>query len=297
MKQPVSLIISFYNNIELLRIIFTALERQTLQNFEVIVADDGSCAEVVEKVHQLIRQAPFGVRHCWHEDCGWQKNSSLNEAIRSSQGDYLIFIDGDCIPHRCFVEEHYGHRQKGIVLTGRRVQLTRHLSGTLTTESLRTGRFERLLWLKLVVASLFQKNLQVENAIRIKRPFLRKLLIKDKEKGILGCNFSIHKADILLVNGFDERYKHPGTGEDTDLNARLLRAGIKTLSKKHLLTVYHIAHPRFDLMYQPNLNLLKENNDNNVTYTPYGIDKNTGSLSTADFPDHQIGETQDRTIL
>ena len=126
----------------------------------------------------------------------------------------------------------------------------------------------------MIVSSFFHKKIRPENAIRIKHPFLRKVFTKDKVKGILGCNFSIHKEDLLRVNGFDERYLYPGTGEDTDLDRRLQRAGIDTFSKKHLLTLYHIYHKRFDLNYPPNNELLKENDRNGVTFTPYGIVKN-----------------------
>jgi len=273
MEPNVSLIISFYNNIDLLRIIFAALEIQTHKAFEVIIADDGSGKDVVEKVQELADSASFPVQHCWHEDNGWRKNIILNQAIVCSKGEYLIFIDGDCIPHRYFIEEHVEHRRSGTILTGRRVQLTNKLSNQLTEKGITTGTFEQHLTIKLVFSSIFHKNLQVENAFRIKRPFLRKLLVKDKVKGVLGCNFSIHKVDIMKVNGFDERFLHPGTGEDTDLDRRLQRAGIISLSKKHLLTVYHVYHNRFDLNYQPNLDLLEENDRKGVTFTPYGITK------------------------
>jgi len=276
----VCLIISFYNNIELLKMIFKALENQTLKDFEVVIADDGSKEDVVTQLHELIKTASFSVTHCWQEDNGWQKNIILNEAIRQSKGFYLIFMDGDCIPHSRFIEEHFSNRKEGKVITGRRVQLTKHHSRRLNIRQIETRKLEHGLWLELLVMSIFTKVKHVENAIRIRNKHLRKILVKDKENGILGCNFSIFKSDILKVNGFDERFKHPGTGEDTDLNSRLLRAGIGTISKKHLLTIYHIFHKKFDLAYQPNIDLWEENNTNEVTFTPYGIDKKVSVRNT-----------------
>lgn len=273
MMPPVSLIISFYNNIELLSMVFAALENQTYRDFEVIIADDGSTETVGGTIRKMAAAASFSVQHCWHEDEGWRKNRILNRAIRCSKGDYLIFIDGDCIPHRLFIEEHVAYARKGHVLTGRRAQLTEQLTKQLTEQKVVSGAFEQYLTLKLILASLFNKKLHAENAIRIKHPLLRKLFIKDKEKGILGCNFSLYKNDILKVNGFDERFLHPGTGEDTDIDRRLKRAGITTSSKKHLLTLYHIFHKQFDLNDQRNLDLLDENDRNGVTFTPFGIDK------------------------
>lgn len=284
-KPAVSLIISFYNNIDLLKMIFKALENQTFHDFEVVLADDGSKETIIVEVSGLMETVSFPVTHCWHEDNGWQKNIILNEAIRQSKGSYLIFMDGDCIPHSRFIEEHYNSRNEGKVITGRRVQLTEYHTRKLSVKRISSGKLERGLWLELLVMSVFTKVKHVENAIRIKNKHLRKLLIKDKENGILGCNFSIFKSDILKVNGFDERFRHPGTGEDTDLNSRLLRAGIKTLSKKHLLTIYHIYHKKFNLNYQPNIDLWEENNLNGITFTPFGIHK-TDSMLKSSNPDN-----------
>lgn len=273
-----SLIISFYNNARLLKFIFVALERQTFKDFEVVIADDGSNEETVEVVRQLAKEATFPVKHCWHEDKGWRKNRILNTAIQTSEGSYLVFIDGDCIPHRGFLEDHFTNRQEHLVLSGRRVQLSEERTRELSLEQVEEGFLEKKGGVtRLLLDGIRGRANHAENAIRIKNHFLRKVLVKNKDRGILGCNFSIFKSDILLVNGFDERYDHPGTGEDTDLDHRLQRAGIKCQSRKHLLTMYHIYHKRFNLMYEPNLQLLKENDDQKVTFTPFGIHKGTSN--------------------
>ena len=45
-------------------------------------------------------------------DRGWQKNTILNLALRHCRGDYLIFLDGDTIPRRDFVESHLNNARK-----------------------------------------------------------------------------------------------------------------------------------------------------------------------------------------
>src|SRR5687768_7510377 len=102
MKVSASLIISFYNKIEYLRMILAALERQSFKNFEVVIADDGSKAEVVNEIKEIQTKSPLQIQHIWHEDIGFRKTKILNESIRKSNSDYLIFIDGDCIPHHKF---------------------------------------------------------------------------------------------------------------------------------------------------------------------------------------------------
>jgi glycosyltransferase involved in cell wall biosynthesis len=273
MDKPVSLIISFYNNISLLQMIFASLKRQTLQNFEVIIADDGSAQDVVVKVQELIKTASFKVTHCWHSDNGWQKNIILNKSIVASSGQYLIFIDGDCIPHHKFIEEHYTNRKLGRVICGRRVQLTPQMTQNLSIAKIQSGYLDTWGRILIIAHGIFTAARHIENGIRITNPLVRKLFIKDKIKGIVGCNFSIFKSDIMLVNGFDERFLYPGTGEDTDLNDRLARVQVINLSMKHLLTLFHIHHKQFNLVHEPNLEMWRENNRLEMTYTPYGIKK------------------------
>src|SRR5688572_4956723 len=103
MTFSASLIISLYNKLEYLKMIEAALQRQSFRDFEVVVADDGSKPEVVEGIKDLMNSSPIAFQHCWHEDLGFRKTKILNEAIRKSRSAYLIFIDGDCIPHTHFI--------------------------------------------------------------------------------------------------------------------------------------------------------------------------------------------------
>jgi len=268
-----SLIISFYNKTDLLQLVFEALKRQTFKEFEVIIADDGSNEESVKCIQELISQSPFPVKHCWHEDSGWRKNIILNRALQASEADYIVFMDGDCIPHKRFLEEHYMGQRPKTVLCGRRVQLSKSMSEKLTCSQIRKGYLEGAGSFVLFFLGLFGKSNDWENALRIPNKKLRKWFIKEKKRGILGCNFSIHKSDLMKVNGFDERFLHPGTGEDTDLDHRLQRAGIFGKSKKHSITLFHIHHRKFDLKHTPNIELLRENDEKKITFTPYGLIK------------------------
>lgn len=115
-KTAVSIIIPFYNGIDWLEMIFVAFGKQTFKDFEVIVADDGSREDVVARLEELMARQPFPVTHLWQEDCGFRKNRMLNKAVVQSRAEYLIFLDGDCIPHRKFVEEHCKARREGFVV-------------------------------------------------------------------------------------------------------------------------------------------------------------------------------------
>ena len=128
MFKSVSLIVSFYNRIDFLKLIFAALEQQSYLDFEVIIADDGSRVEIVQELELQIEKASFQVKHIWHEDIGWRKNTVLNNAIVASESNYIIFIDGDCIPHPHFIEEHLNSRVPNQTICGRRVTLTKKIT-------------------------------------------------------------------------------------------------------------------------------------------------------------------------
>ena len=53
-----SLIISVYNDIKTLILILEALKIQTEKEFEVIVADDGSDNDFVERLREYIEKSP-----------------------------------------------------------------------------------------------------------------------------------------------------------------------------------------------------------------------------------------------
>lgn len=270
-KPAVSIIIGFYNKIDLLEKILEALRLQTMSDFEVVIADDGSKPEVVERIAQLQATTPFVLRHVWHEDQGWRKNRILNKAVVAAHGEYLIFIDGDCIPEPHFVEEHYNERGKGQVLSGRRILMGQRATQYILSQPLSRRRFGAGLFFALLADTILGHKTRMEHMLHVRNHMLRRLFVRDRQRFILGCNFSMCKSDLMAVNGFDERFLYPGYGEDIDLWHRLDRAGIKTWSRKGLLIQYHCYHKRFDTNYPPNQQLMQENTDNNITWTPYGI--------------------------
>ena len=273
MTPKLSLIISFYNKIDLLRAVLDTIALQTMKDFEVIIADDGSRPEVVEQLQQLRQQYIFSITHVWQEDDGWQKNKILNKAVMASRADYLVFIDGDCLLERHFLEEHYAARTHGEIVTGRRVLMPADITKHVLSHPIHRHTFGVGLFLRLLYATAIQhQRTEMEQMIQLPK-ILRRLFIHERKRYVLGSNFSLYKDNLLSVNGFDERFTHPGFGEDIDLEFRLGRKGVVAMSRKCQLVQFHCYHKRFDTDYTPNKVLLQENTDKNITYTPYGIQR------------------------
>jgi glycosyltransferase involved in cell wall biosynthesis len=236
-----SLVIAVYNKAEALRFVLAACARQSFTDFEVIIADDGSGPAVKQVINEARQQYSFSILHLWHEDRGWRKNTMLNNGIRAASGGHVAFIDGDCLPSRDFLLDHWTEREPKRVLIGRRVEASERWSQSLTMEKIRNGEFEQYGWREWV-DGFRGKSLRVEDGIRISSRLLRRVLLRNA-RGMLGSNFSAAKADLEAVNGFDEMYDGPGCGEDSDIQYRLTLIGVKGKSLRNLAIQYHMWHP------------------------------------------------------
>ena len=270
MSVKVSIIISVYNKIRELKLIFAGLHRQTCTDFEVLIADDGSNETFVSDVAKLIAHAPFPVQHIWQEDMGFRKTKILNQAVVQSKSDYLIFIDGDCIPHRKFIEEHYKAAEKKVCLAGRRVNLSEKMSAELTESQVREGFLENRFW-QIFIEVLQKKATMIEKAVYLPSSKFRNCLNR-KPGRILGCNFSIHKSDLLAINGFDERYVLTGHGEDSDIHFRLKLQGVEIRSFSYGAVQYHLYH-RLLPRSEENQAFYEMVFEQQIAITPFGIKK------------------------
>lgn len=235
-----SIIISFYNNISALECILRSLIAQH-KNVEIIIADDGSKPENVEKLDSFMEKSPLCIKRVSQLDIGFRKNRALNKAVMHTSSDYLIFIDGDCIPQHDFISDHLNQRSYGVILNGRRADIPTSLKTVLINNA------EPHLFFKKNIVKIFTQYLlghgkNIEKGIRISSDLIFDQLNK-KKKGLLGCNFSLYKEDLLAVNGFDNQYEVAGVGEDTDIEYRLTEKGIKIRNIFYRATMLHPLHP------------------------------------------------------
>jgi glycosyltransferase involved in cell wall biosynthesis len=253
-----------------LRLVLAGLEIQTADGFEIIIADDGSSPEVVDQLKTIINESQLAIKHIWQEDKGFRKNKILNQAILKAESDYIIFIDGDCIPHSEFVREQITNRQKQTALTGRRVNLSERITSKLTPAKVRDGYLEKNFY-SVIWDGLFGKSYDVEKGFYVKSKIVREF-INRKKRGLLGCNMSMNKSDLIAVNGFDERYEAPSIGEDSDLQYRLELNGVHIKSLNNIAVQYHLHHKLLPRK-EENLKLFEEVKSNGSSFTKHGIKK------------------------
>ncbi|HEY8935310.1 MAG TPA: glycosyltransferase, partial [Cyclobacteriaceae bacterium] len=238
--MKVSLIISVYKNVNDLKVVLDALKDQTFKSFEIVVSEDGEYEPM--KTFLSTYQHPNSILHLTQPDVGWRKNQALNNAIRKSSGDYLIFIDGDCVLHHKFMEHHVQFADKNHVVAGKRVKL-----GPAYSDLFRKQQ-DSLLQLEKRVEK--ERSALKKDGVRFYEeafyfdpkswlgfiPELRKM------RQLKGCNMSFYRETLEKINGFDEDYILPAIGEDIDLTWRLEGLGYKLFSVRNLAVQYHLHH-------------------------------------------------------
>lgn len=227
-SPKISLIIAVYKRVDFLELVLMSVARQSFRDMEVIIAEDDQSDEVKKYIQSIEGSFPFVIKHVSHEDRGFRKNRILNSAVRVSLGSYLVFIDGDCLLHEKFIEEHVKHLGPDLCLFGRRAML-----GPDITEKL--IRTQTLKWLSFFYL-LSTKSRHVEDALYL--PWLT----SQRKMGVKGCNFSLSCDLLKKINGFDEDFEKPYGGEDTDIERRLRMIHVRFMCTKFKTIEYHLFH-------------------------------------------------------
>ncbi|MCB0184476.1 MAG: glycosyltransferase, partial [Caldilineaceae bacterium] len=95
-----SVIIPNYNGARFLTPVFTALQRQTLQDFEVILADDASTDDSVALVERSYPAARILVNR---RNLGFVRTCNL--AVAAAHGRYVVLLNNDTEPETSWLAE------------------------------------------------------------------------------------------------------------------------------------------------------------------------------------------------
>jgi len=242
----ISVIVSTYNRTDALNAVLAGLAAQKgmpEHDWEVIVADDGSGPATKVLVDEWRTRFRCQLHHVWHEDTGFRLASIRNRSAAEAQGDWLVFMDGDCIPFPDFVLEHVRLAEQGWFVAGNRVLLSEAFTRRLlaSPDPSAPTRWSPVGWLLARLCGHANRAL----------PWLRLQLSQARKKRALrwqvlkGCNIGVSKRDYLTVNGFDEAFSGWGR-EDSDFAIRLIRAGILLKDGRFAVPVLHLWHREND---------------------------------------------------
>ena len=226
-----------YNRSDALLAVLRSLAPQCGPDDRVLIADDGSRPEQVAMLRAGLPAFPCPVHHIWHPDVGFTAARSRNLGASQAQTDYLVFLDGDCVPNRGFVAHHLALAQPGHFVNGSRVLLSERLTRRAIKGEIDLTQLTAVQWLRLRLAGDVNKLTHLLYCPaapgRVQTGF--------RWKGIRSCNFGIWYGDFQAVNGFDESFSGWGH-EDADLVLRLQHHGSRRKNGFLATEVFHLWH-------------------------------------------------------
>jgi len=237
MKQTV--VISTYNQPTWLNKVLHGYLYQTFTDFEVLIADDGSDSRTNEVIENFRQVANFPLRHVWHADEGYRRQTILNVALQEAEHEYILMTDGDCIPRPDFLEVHARHAKRGNFLSGGYCKLPMDLSHHLSLDDIASGRAFDAGYLRQHGLKEFSPIFKLSLP-----PSLGPLMdtVTPTKATWNNCNASGWKDDLIAVNGFNEDMQYGGA--DRELGERLANYGVTGLQVRHQAIVLHLDHKR-----------------------------------------------------
>ena len=237
----IAVIVSTYNRPDALGACLRSLARQTDLSFEIVVADDGSGPATRDVITASQPRPGIPLKHVWQEDRGFRLAEIRNRAIAASTGDYLIFLDGDCIAPAGFVAAHRALAEPGFFVAGNRALLSRGLTQEIVANTLEPERWSLASWARHRTRGDINRLLPL---VTLPLGPLRKRLATEWE-GVRGGNFAFHRADLERVDGFETAFTGWGL-EDSDIVIRMIRAGVRRKDGRFATGVLHLWHPEAD---------------------------------------------------
>lgn len=237
--MKITLSISTYKSYDFLDKVLASVARQTRMPNEIIITEDGQSEENAKLIRQWASRFSVPLIHITQKDIGNRKPLALNKAILKSTGDYIIFIDGDCVLRDDFIADHLENADEDCFLAGRRVELSQKASQVLTTDKVSAGYLARFP-VRLLLDSIIGDTHHLGRFFKTPK-LLKSVCSRTTVHDIRGCNFSVHKKHLVAINGFSNFFSG-AYGEDSDVEYRLKFLGLKMKSLRGSAIQYHLWH-------------------------------------------------------
>lgn len=180
--------------------------------------------------------------HAWQPDAGFRLAEVRNRAVAITSGDYLVFLDGDCIPRSDFVAEHRRLAEPGWMVCGHRLMLSEALTQNVVGEHLPVEDWTFSKWTGELCRGSIDR---LTPLLRLSGTAWRRYLIRTRTRKVRGCNMAVWRSDFLEVDGFDATFVGWGH-EDYDLAARMQMIGVSLKDGRFATGVLHLWHPPAD---------------------------------------------------
>jgi len=249
--MKVSVIVSTYNRPKALNVVLHTLTLQNYNNFEIIIADDGSLSETQQLIDSFSKHSHQPIKHVFQEDKGFRAARIRNKAILQSKGEYIIFLDGDCFVRHDFIKKHIKLAEKNYFVSGNRILCNKKFSAQILSQPTNLTDNYSYWFKKCIVRDInrFASLLTLPSFAGWRK------WSKHRWEGAKTCNLGVFREDLYRVNGLDERFIGWGY-EDSDLVIRLIRANIFHKNGRFYLPVFHLWHTLND----------RQNQDQNKQY-------------------------------
>lgn len=212
-KPLVTVNIATYNQLNNLKVILKALEKQTYSNFEISITDDGSSDGTKEWAKSL-----ENVRYYWQEDDGFRLAKSKNMGINTANGEYFLSLEADVIPNPRLLSEIMLFAKPNQIIYG-----VRHEIPELPSE----------LDFKKIDKSITSMDWRMQVLRQMKN-------VTKPWRVCSGCNVLFPTKMLKDAGGWNEDFKTYGI-DDYEVCLRLYMAGCEIIAVPAAYG-YHITH-------------------------------------------------------
>ena len=224
-----TLIVSTYDRPDSLERVLGSIARQSCLPHEIFIVDQSEDPATSGVVKLWSSRLSVTLQRFSAPNPGSRSfSSALNCAVQAARGDYLIFVEGDCLLHRSFISDHLAHAAAGAFVQGRRAGVRARYVRRVSTQS-----FHPWIWF------LQRRAYGLHEGIRRPWPAVR---LNDFRR-VHRCNFAAWREDLWRVNGFNTAFDERGC-EVIELAERLRNAGLTLKVITGQAIVYHLDHRR-----------------------------------------------------
>ncbi len=236
----IGFVVLTYNRSDALLALLRALAPQLATSDVLVGADDGARPEEGAALEAGFPPCAAPAWHVWHPDTGFTASQARNlgaQVAHEAGAEYIVFLDGDCVPGPGFVSAHRALARPGAFVNGSRVLLSPDLTRRVLDREVDPMALQPGDWLRLRLSGHVNKLAHL-----LQWPALPgRTQAAFSWKGIRSCNFGLWWSDLAAVDGFDETFAGWGH-EDADLVLRLHNQGL-VRRNGHLATeVFHLWH-------------------------------------------------------